>query len=603
MSSRRLRWLLLTTVPFFSTIAAAQTLQTIETYKGTDPPGYCAAPPATSVFSSTDPSVNIYFAIAGLNHGDIIKVQWFNPAGVNSVYTPWNPVSGNSSQCFWYDFFITTYISPSWGTWQAQVTVNDTPLGSPISFQVNNAAPIQPRGPDYRGSFDPIPIDCSHLFGWAQDNNNSTATLAVDIAVSGVSTTTVQAGDFRSDVGNHAWNYYSLQRYEDGQQHQIHAYFSGTTQELPGSPRTFPPAGYNPSSCGIAPITPRGPVGVQWTTKPPSQFKNGDTFNVGWNISGGSQATYSHVHLSTDPNALKSGNYNTTSSGPGGGDGTYNQSFSPTDSFGSLAPGTTIYMLVHASDGNGDGVDYYSDPAQSTVVQTTTQPSSVSTWIYSPTNNANLVGMTVVLERQYVSKSTYQYSLSVVTDDTKLEPLDVSTSSLTITCKHSDTIKVHRTSLSAQLIYNIPFTSIPTSEQLLQSLDSAPWRTQSRANDNGAILLKDGLGLLPFVGQGFGYLTALGDVISMFSKSPAVGPSAPFASDLDSDDYDVYGASLTSGLYQMKAVRFVVNVDELGTDKPEFFLLINANNTGSAPMVSVEIRSDLYHPIIQSVGY
>src|ERR1017187_668731 len=149
----RLRWLLLIAVQFFSTIALGQTLQFSETFTGTDP-NPCVAPPAKTTFLSTDASVNIYFSINGLRQGDTVKVLWVNPAGATLWHTSWNPITGGSSECFWFDLNIATYISPSWGTWQAQVTVNDNKLGAPTGFQVNppstqitcNAAVAMPPG-------------------------------------------------------------------------------------------------------------------------------------------------------------------------------------------------------------------------------------------------------------------------------------------------------------------------------------------------------------------------------------------------------------------------------------------------------------------------
>jgi hypothetical protein len=119
--------------------------------------------------------------------------------------------------------------------------VNDNNIGSPIRFQINGNTPAAPSL--YEGSFDGV--DCAHVFGWARDRQNQDATISVDISVDGAFVTTVAASDSRSDLtqngmGNHAFNLYSLpSRLRDGYAHSVRVVYSGTSQDLPGSAKTF----------------------------------------------------------------------------------------------------------------------------------------------------------------------------------------------------------------------------------------------------------------------------------------------------------------------------------------------------------------------------
>lgn len=217
-----------------------------------------------------------------------MQIRWFNPSGTNPVNTTWGALTndGYSSHCFMTDLSIAQWIAPSFGAWAAQININGTVIGSPISFQVTN--PIQPRGPSYTGSFDPIPTDCSHLFGWAVDSNDPATFLSVDISVPGFPLAHAAANLARSDLtgslANHAWNFFNLQPYEDGQARTVHVYYGGTTVDLPGSPQTFPPAGGQ----GACVVIPSNGVSVSWVPgkQPPATLTGGQVITVGWNVSG-----------------------------------------------------------------------------------------------------------------------------------------------------------------------------------------------------------------------------------------------------------------------------------------------------------------------------
>ncbi len=228
----------------FPPAATTQTLQNLVVSNVQPSQSGCTPPPAVSSFAITD-TIYLYFFVPGLNAGDQAVAQWVNSSNISIATTTWSPLPSGGNWCFTDGLPISQFLSA--GQWTAQIYINGRQLGQTPFTIGSGITPIEPRGPSYDGSFDPIATDCSHFDGWALDNNNPNGTVGVDISVSGYGAATVQAGDYRSDVGNHAWNLYNLQLYEDGQSHLVHAYYSGTTQDLPGSPRQFPPAG---SSCG-----------------------------------------------------------------------------------------------------------------------------------------------------------------------------------------------------------------------------------------------------------------------------------------------------------------------------------------------------------------
>jgi hypothetical protein len=180
--------------------------------------------------------------------GDIVQLHFYGPTsgGVSSVTTTWNSTdnTGSSTRCFSDDVSTAQWLTPSgFGQWQIRVFVNSNAIGSPYTFQLSNASPIEPRGPNYTGSFDAV--DCAHIYGWAEDQNSPTTTISVDISIDGSFWATLAAGDSRSDltslgIGNHAWNEYSLPaNLHDGNQHSVRVVYSGTPTDLPGSPKTF----------------------------------------------------------------------------------------------------------------------------------------------------------------------------------------------------------------------------------------------------------------------------------------------------------------------------------------------------------------------------
>jgi hypothetical protein len=122
---------------------------------------------------------------------------------------------------------------------------------------------------------------------------------------------------------------------------------------------------------------------VQWTTKPPDSFANGATFTLAWNIANSSNTTYSHIHMTVDPNLIKDGNQAYIVRPDAGGLGAQQQSVSPNSAFvGPYSPGTTVYFIVHAS--NGDGVDNFSEVAHSNVSVASSTGGAPLQWTTAP---------------------------------------------------------------------------------------------------------------------------------------------------------------------------------------------------------------------------
>jgi hypothetical protein len=347
----------------------------------------CTSPhPSIGSFLPTDGKATVFLRFSGPPSGSM-SVSWLDPN--KSVYGgaggSWSNI--NQFTCFVSALPIAGTAAASLpGTWNVRVSLNGTTVVD-IPFTIG---PVQVRGPatNYDGSFDPIATDCSHFAGWALDRNNAGTPTRVDIAVSGFPTVSTTANEARADLtgvlANHGWNLFNLQLYEDGALHTAHVYYAGTTQDLPGSPRSFPPSGAV-SSC----TSPGGSSGstptVTWVSQPRSSFQNGDVLEGGWQIAGRSRATYSHIHIDTNrANVATDARLCATPTDQGGSDGSYKQSFTISGSgcLISLSPGATVFFAIHASDGNN--VDYYSSTLQSTVGTST--PSTGAETLFAGAN-------------------------------------------------------------------------------------------------------------------------------------------------------------------------------------------------------------------------
>src|SRR5579884_2900125 len=158
----------------------------------------------TFSFAPSSQSANVYFELSGIRVDDALTNVWIQPDGMIYSSGYWSTgLSGN--HCYEASLQIAgSAVTSQSGAWHAQVSLNGTTLFD-LAFTIGTATG---NGPSYTGSFDPIPSDCSHLFGWAMDSNNPGAAIKVDISVSGYPQLTVTADQPRSDLtgtlANHA---------------------------------------------------------------------------------------------------------------------------------------------------------------------------------------------------------------------------------------------------------------------------------------------------------------------------------------------------------------------------------------------------------------
>lgn len=211
---------------------------------------------------------------------------------------------------------------------------------------------------------------------------------------------------------------------------------------------------------------------------------------------------------------------------------------------------------------------------------------NVPTWTYS--DSPNLRGLVVALQRHSIGTG-YQYRFNVVSQEGFSS--DIASAHLTIVAPRDYITKVRRTSISAQVIY----LTGPSASQILQSLDAAPWVHINQAWNNYTVLAKSVLGFIPLVGNTMSLIQLIQDALSMTHLIGGVGPSFIFNSELNSDEYNVYGVNVAIGPF--RAVRITVDVDPLGNSNPHFYLTIKQSGT---TIVGVEILDRLEVPIIMS---
>lgn len=230
----------------FAALSQGATLRRAFTFKGAYTGSQCAEPTADSAFTVADGQVHLYILVDNLQPTDVLTSRWVHQgSGRQNHEQTFTSVSSTGSWCFPGTWMSVSNLDSSWaGTWSADILVNGSRIGG-ATFRLS----ISLGGliPNYSGFFDPIATDCSHFSGWALDTNSPSTSISVDIEVSGFPRITIPAnqarGDLTGTLANHAWNKYDLQPYEDGQTHTVRVYYPGTTTEMPGSGRQFPPAG------------------------------------------------------------------------------------------------------------------------------------------------------------------------------------------------------------------------------------------------------------------------------------------------------------------------------------------------------------------------
>jgi hypothetical protein len=125
----------------------------------------------------------------------------------------------------------------------------DQPV-SPI--EVTRLADVQSTSPNQKpsGRLDGVSSEGS-VYGWSYDPDTAWKASSVHLyfdalADSGKTPVPVTAGDFREDIGSHAFNYVLPDQYRDGRAHTVYAYgldlnetSGASTVLLPGSPISF----------------------------------------------------------------------------------------------------------------------------------------------------------------------------------------------------------------------------------------------------------------------------------------------------------------------------------------------------------------------------
>lgn len=313
----------------------------------------CTAPTPTSIVTNTDDHIRLWFTVTDLHIGDVGSVEWYDPSGQLKKSGSYQPANTDGRSCYGDELPITNQ-SRQLGAWVVKILWNRV-IHRTITFTIG---PVIVRGPDVSVkwvSSPPVSLTSGQVFN-------------VSFGIQGDTTIS-----YRIHSGANP----DPSTYPDVQSSWIDA-AAGTIQASLKAPVVTSPTAYYYvvhasvgkldyfSLVAKSIVSPSGSVGggsptVQWTQKPPTTFNNGDSIAIQWQISGGSLAMYSHVHLALDQASLKTSNsIRTDTSQNTGSDGLHNLSFIPTDSslLGSLPSGTVVYMLVHASDPNGT-VNYW----------------------------------------------------------------------------------------------------------------------------------------------------------------------------------------------------------------------------------------------------
>jgi hypothetical protein len=515
----------------------------------------------------------------------IVDVTSFVKPGSNTIHLSLFNTGGGYT--YGYDFYVNGVKTDSNSCGTAGVVGcnnNDQTHQNQIAYTHD----ISVNGPgtsptvSYGGHFDGIATDCSHMFGWALDNNNSNATVSVDVVAAGISTVTVRAGDYRSDVGNHAWNLYNLQLYEDQATHVVHVYYSGTTQELPGSPQSFPPSDSQASTCGGGTST--SPIAVNWSAQPPSSATNGQSFSVGWNVTGA--ATRSRIIYGANSSPDSNNPQYSTPCVTGG-----NLSQQQSITLPSVNSSTVFSFVVEAQDNNGQ--NFLSAVAQSTVTIGNGSPFGRNLWIYSadqtqtlrcPGCDSKLTNFIVVFEKTQMS-GYQQYSISLLADNL----LELTSAMLSIVRTPGVTI----VPTSTQVLKNANIPGAGLKNNILAGNDTG-WADLSldepyiQANSEVLSAVHDVIGLLPLIGGpvgaagGYvGYAVTLADLYNdvgtILSSSPSILPSTSMRllmQDVNNNHVDNLMATRLRASFDFSlvfGVRFIALINDSAAS-PQFFL-------------------------------
>jgi hypothetical protein len=558
----------------------------------------CIAPSAVTSFSPSD-TVYLYFSAQSLASGDVAAAHWVNPSNQWAWTSTWNPLSGGGNWCF------TTSIPASQlatsGHWSVQIYINGQQVGqTTFSINAQSGGSPPPSSPAYTGSFDAT--DCSHAYGWAKDNNTPNSTVSVDMFLDGSFWAKISAGDYRVDlanagIGNHAFNEYSLpSNLKDGNQHMISFKYSGTTTDLPGSPRSFQ------NSCGTTP--PPSNITAAWSPggAPAQTLTTGQSFSVNWQVSGASQiqSRICYGTNSTPSSLCQQGATSWQSSGPS------SQTTSLTAPI--VSASQIFYFVVQAQAGSQT---VYSAVAQSTVTGVTTPPpSGRDLWVYSadptstlrcPACNAQLRDFVVVVEKSTASASFNKYTITVLGDHL----LEISSAGLSIVRTSGVNLEIS----STRVFRNVDVPGVGLLRNMEAGVDTG-WQDMTtvtpyiQASGQVLTVVRDVIGFFPVVGNLLGGAVSLqdlyGDMGSFWSSSSDVVPSPSMRQlmeDVNNNHVDNLMATRLRASFDghlVFGVQFVANIND-AAGLPQFFL--KAKNTNGT-FVGVEIGHDFSNPTV-----
>jgi hypothetical protein len=86
---------------------------------------FCARPVPRSTFSTTDPSVGVWFTFDNGKIGDVLKINWVHPSGVVDSSQPTATLGSNGSFCYaWFLPISGNEAETEPGFWQVRLLVN-----------------------------------------------------------------------------------------------------------------------------------------------------------------------------------------------------------------------------------------------------------------------------------------------------------------------------------------------------------------------------------------------------------------------------------------------------------------------------------------------
>jgi probable HAF family extracellular repeat protein len=226
------------------------------------------------------------------------------------------------------------------------------------------------------GSLDGI-NGLNQVFGWAEDPDNANVAVTVHLYIdknagtAGAVPNPVVANQFRSDVGNHAFNWDIPTSLQDGQTHTVWAWGIDLTDPLnnnallPGSPKTF----------NIAPATGTVTVNATLDGKP--------TGSPAFTLTGPNGQLVNGIVLGKPASGLPLGSYTLT----------YNSGAPPNSSLTAISPcgiltrGPTCMATVNGAQSLTFTLQFTSNPPRYTITDLGTLPGNPARCVATALNN------------------------------------------------------------------------------------------------------------------------------------------------------------------------------------------------------------------------